>query len=140
MISLLSRYKAWTAFGATKSMLAGLIMMTLETGLLITVFALLNLVFFLVRPLDSIHNAFHWVLHRIYANAILATLNNRQRVRANMALGTAATTPEFQAIRFALGTINDQYSDASNASSQSVGLNVISEPPQKPNTAQKPVK
>ncbi|TFK21902.1 hypothetical protein FA15DRAFT_62728 [Coprinopsis marcescibilis] len=128
MISLLSRYKALTIFSATKSMLACLILMTLETGFLITTFALLNLIFFLVRPHDSIHHVFHWALGRIYANAILASLNNRQSMRAM----ASSTMPEHQTIRFAYGTGDDHSSEFD----QPLGLDALEEPQGKPEIVQ----
>ncbi|TFK24348.1 hypothetical protein FA15DRAFT_756616 [Coprinopsis marcescibilis] len=81
MICQFHRYRQWTQLRATKVVLTTLIVHTIESGMVVTFLALANVVLFYTRPHDSIHIAIHWSLGRIYANVILATLNNRHHLR-----------------------------------------------------------
>ncbi|KAG2014367.1 hypothetical protein CC2G_011192 [Coprinopsis cinerea AmutBmut pab1-1] len=91
MVSLLSRYKERIMISETRNILNAITRNVVENGLITTVFASLNLAFFFARPNDMIHMAFHYVIGRLYANVLLASLNNRQRL-SNSRSGTAFTT------------------------------------------------
>ncbi|KDQ23256.1 hypothetical protein PLEOSDRAFT_1108892 [Pleurotus ostreatus PC15] len=50
--------------------------MTIQTGFLQAVFAIIDLIFFLVDP-SGTHLIFNWILSKLYSNAILSSLNSR---------------------------------------------------------------
>ncbi|KAG2014374.1 hypothetical protein CC2G_011198 [Coprinopsis cinerea AmutBmut pab1-1] len=92
MIMVFAGYKERIAITETKNLLNALTMNTLENGLATTVVASLNLAFFLARPGDMIHAAFHYLIGRLYANVLLASLNNRRRMGSSLSRNTHATS------------------------------------------------
>ncbi|EAU89932.2 hypothetical protein CC1G_08414 [Coprinopsis cinerea okayama7 len=80
MVILLLRYKHEINIAETKHILNSLTLHTLENGLATTIIASLNLLFFLKRDGDLIHAAFNYLIGRLYANVLLASLNNRGRL------------------------------------------------------------
>ncbi|KDQ23257.1 hypothetical protein PLEOSDRAFT_171365 [Pleurotus ostreatus PC15] len=52
------------------------ISVTVQTGLLQTVLAIIDLIFFLVDP-SGTHLIFNWILSKLYSNTILSSLNSR---------------------------------------------------------------
>ncbi|KAI0763311.1 hypothetical protein BD413DRAFT_583680 [Trametes elegans] len=67
-----------TAFGRTDSIIDGLITYSTNTGLLISVFNVLSLIFALILPDNLIYAGIMIVATNLYANSLLAVLNTRQ--------------------------------------------------------------
>ncbi|TFK26035.1 hypothetical protein FA15DRAFT_654665 [Coprinopsis marcescibilis] len=69
-------YKKRISVPAVQTMIRSLSIITVENGLVITVFVALNLSLYASRPHVVIHIAFHWMSGRLYANVLLAAVNN----------------------------------------------------------------
>ncbi|TFK20337.1 hypothetical protein FA15DRAFT_708206 [Coprinopsis marcescibilis] len=84
LVIMFNRYRSRSSIHSTRSMLASLSRNTVESGLIITVFAILNLTFYYTTPNNMIHVAFQWLLGRVYANVLLASMvRSRSKQRAN---------------------------------------------------------
>ncbi|KAJ7112896.1 hypothetical protein C8R44DRAFT_881948 [Mycena epipterygia] len=66
---------------ATYSLLNNLIVNTIETGAITAVLALTQLILFEVFPATLLHVALEFIVGRLYANVLLATLNGRHRAK-----------------------------------------------------------
>ncbi|KAG1746481.1 hypothetical protein EDB19DRAFT_1689855 [Suillus lakei] len=66
-----------SGFRHTKSLLAKLIKLTIETGLVTTTAALIELVLAIAFRVTLYHVALFYIISKLYANCILATLNSR---------------------------------------------------------------
>ncbi|TFK21422.1 hypothetical protein FA15DRAFT_696369 [Coprinopsis marcescibilis] len=76
---MLRRYKLQTKLRSTRNVLDSLSRLTIENGLVLTVCVALALGFFFARPNDMVYMTFHWITGRIYANVLLASVNNRSK-------------------------------------------------------------
>ncbi|EAU82301.1 hypothetical protein CC1G_08913 [Coprinopsis cinerea okayama7 len=92
MMAVFAGYKERIAIAETKDLLNTLTRNTLENALATTVVASLNLAFFLARPGDLIHVAFHYVIGRLYANVLLTSLNNGRRTGSSGSRGGATSS------------------------------------------------
>ncbi|KAF6752362.1 hypothetical protein DFP72DRAFT_451938 [Ephemerocybe angulata] len=79
IIIVLIFYKRSTTYRKSKTMIDTFIAHTIENGALTTVFAALNLVFFLVYPDNYMYICLEFMLGRLYANVLMSTLNRRDR-------------------------------------------------------------
>lgn len=68
--------KSRTGFTATDDVISKLIRMTLQTGLLTTLFAIVDLILFLAST-TTLHLVFNLPLAKLYVNSLLSTLNAR---------------------------------------------------------------
>jgi len=75
MTHLFRGYKKRTSLPETKQLLRTLTRNTLENGLITSVCALVNLIIFFTRKLDFLHMVFQYVIGRLYAILLLASLN-----------------------------------------------------------------
>ncbi|KIM59325.1 hypothetical protein SCLCIDRAFT_1217888 [Scleroderma citrinum Foug A] len=73
--------KARTGFRRSNNMINKLIMFSLNTGLLTSLFAIASLISISVRPDAFIYISFYFCLGRMYCNSLLATLNARRVIR-----------------------------------------------------------
>ncbi|KAJ7238119.1 hypothetical protein B0H12DRAFT_100259 [Mycena haematopus] len=69
-----------TGFVATDSVIDKIIRMTIQTGLVTSVFSLLDVIFFMVFPHLAINFIFDLPLSKLYSNALLSTLNAREEL------------------------------------------------------------
>lgn len=79
IVLLLTRER--TSHRRSKNILNTLIYHTVENGMITTVCALAELICWLVYPNTFLHIAFGYIIGRLYAIVLLATLNGRQRIR-----------------------------------------------------------
>ncbi|KAF9466963.1 hypothetical protein BDZ94DRAFT_1305826 [Collybia nuda] len=82
MLVLLRKVGKKTQWHHTKSVINNLIQQTVETGLVTTVTALLELIFFLAEQNTSLHTTMAYMLAKLYTNTLMATLNSRIQNRA----------------------------------------------------------
>ncbi|TDL22928.1 hypothetical protein BD410DRAFT_787743 [Rickenella mellea] len=75
-----------THFKRTDSIINTLIAYSLCTGLLTTLFALVNLATFMAMPTNMIHLTIGFFLGKLYTNSLLATLNMRKDTRAKFGM------------------------------------------------------
>ncbi|KAJ1030395.1 hypothetical protein NDA16_001304 [Ustilago loliicola] len=73
--------KSRTGFAATDDVITKLIRMTLQTGAITTLFAIIDLIVFLVST-TTLHLVFNLPLSKIYVNSLLSTLNARVTIGA----------------------------------------------------------
>ncbi|KAJ3545260.1 hypothetical protein NMY22_g2511 [Coprinellus aureogranulatus] len=90
MVIVLYLARGSTSYTSSKSVLNALIVHTIENGLITTACALVDLLTYLKIPNTFYYVCFEYILGRLYANVLLATLNGRQRMRQ-----TATSQGEF---------------------------------------------
>ncbi|KAF5370526.1 hypothetical protein D9757_010147 [Collybiopsis confluens] len=73
-----------SSFERTKSVIRLIVRYTVTTGLITSLLGLLTLVAYFASPDGFIFIAMHFSLGRMYTNALLATLNSRQKLRATL--------------------------------------------------------
>ncbi|TFK35590.1 hypothetical protein BDQ12DRAFT_668460 [Crucibulum laeve] len=103
MVYLLKQSKKKAPFKASETMVNTLIVITIETGAITAVFALLEMIFFLKNPENFLHICFLYILGRLFSNVLLAVLNGRDRIRHSGQINrfTAhGNTPQDQDISF----------------------------------------
>ncbi|KAF9466974.1 hypothetical protein BDZ94DRAFT_1250213 [Collybia nuda] len=83
MLILLRKARQRTRWRHTKSVINNVIQQTIETGLVTTVTALLELILFLVEQDTSLHTTMAYMLAKLYTNSLMATLNSRIQNRAS---------------------------------------------------------
>lgn len=66
-----------SSFKHTKSLMAKLIKLTIETGLVTTTAAIIELVLAIAFRVTMYHIALFYIISKLYANCMLATLNSR---------------------------------------------------------------
>jgi len=79
MVILLTKERQ--GFSNTQSMIQRLIMLTINTGLITTVSALLAVIFVRVQPATFVYAVFNCLVSPLYGNSVLANLNSRDYVR-----------------------------------------------------------
>ncbi|TFK19525.1 hypothetical protein FA15DRAFT_674332 [Coprinopsis marcescibilis] len=127
MVLLFMRYSQGTRISAPRGILRTLTKNTVETGVIITVFALAGLIMFYARPSEAFHIAIQWLLGRIYANVILASLNGQQQICENDR--TDISLPGASNLRFTGVDASRVFGgDSSKPSSQGVELNTVRDP------------
>ncbi|KAJ2924094.1 hypothetical protein H1R20_g4079, partial [Candolleomyces eurysporus] len=82
MVIILTKARGATAYTGSKNVLNALIVHTIENGMVTTACALVDLICYLLFPDNLFYVCFEYLLGRLYANVLLATLNGRQRMRA----------------------------------------------------------
>ncbi|KAF9468356.1 hypothetical protein BDZ94DRAFT_782352 [Collybia nuda] len=83
MVTLLFRAKKSTTFQTTHSGISKLITVTIETGMATAIGALVELILFVVFPMNNLHFIVFLVLAKLYSNTLLATLNSRASLITN---------------------------------------------------------
>ncbi|KAF8517027.1 hypothetical protein BU17DRAFT_67145 [Hysterangium stoloniferum] len=78
-----SLWKSRTGITRTNDLITRLIIWTINTGILTSVWAILDMVMFSASPQTLIHLFFNVMLAKLYANSLLATLNNRRSAEDN---------------------------------------------------------
>ncbi|KAJ6461380.1 hypothetical protein C8R45DRAFT_532599 [Mycena sanguinolenta] len=69
-----------TGFGATDSVIDKIIRTTIQTGLVTSIFAILDVICFMVFPHLAINFIWDLPLSKLYSNALLSTLNAREEL------------------------------------------------------------
>ncbi|KAF7335217.1 hypothetical protein MSAN_02355000 [Mycena sanguinolenta] len=69
-----------TGFAATDSVIDKIIRTTIQTGLVTSIFAILDVIFFMVFPHLAINFIWDLPLSKLYSNALLSTLNAREEL------------------------------------------------------------
>ncbi|KAF9442463.1 hypothetical protein P691DRAFT_649194, partial [Macrolepiota fuliginosa MF-IS2] len=75
LVWYLQRHK--TGFRASDMMVNHVIRVTIQTGLVTSVVAIMDLVFFLVKPDSGMHMLFNIPLSKVYSNSLASSLNSR---------------------------------------------------------------
>ncbi|KAL0958552.1 hypothetical protein HGRIS_000692 [Hohenbuehelia grisea] len=83
------RRKHRTGFGATDQVIDRIISLTVQTGLLQALVAVINLILFLALTTNAAYFVFNWLLSKLYTNALLSSLNSRSRWGNQNATGTS---------------------------------------------------
>ncbi|RXW19819.1 hypothetical protein EST38_g6039 [Candolleomyces aberdarensis] len=91
VIMVLMHYKRSTSYQASKNLIDAFIAHMIENGALTTICAALNLIFYLVYPNNFLYVCIEFVLGRLYANVLMATLNRRDRTRITAETDAAAS-------------------------------------------------
>ncbi|KAJ2932926.1 hypothetical protein H1R20_g4161, partial [Candolleomyces eurysporus] len=82
MVVILLRTREATAFGGSRNMLNALIVHTIENGAITTACAAAMLITYLgIKQANLYYACFEYILGRLYASVLLATLNGRKRMR-----------------------------------------------------------
>ncbi|RXW25087.1 hypothetical protein EST38_g758 [Candolleomyces aberdarensis] len=112
MVVLLLRARGNMSFRGSRNMMNALIIHSVENGAITTFCALIDLLTFLLLPDTLYYACFEYLLGRLYANVLMATLNGRNRMREigepsmtedfELALGksTRKTPPEVSQVQF----------------------------------------
>ncbi|TFK17454.1 hypothetical protein FA15DRAFT_327149 [Coprinopsis marcescibilis] len=104
IVALFTRYRNAISRTGTRSILGTLTVNTIQSGALLTLFALLNVIFYYARPGDSIHLAIHWLIGRVYANVLLSSLNHRKNMRNEQEI-SAVNNPSLPSGAFKFSTV-----------------------------------
>lgn len=81
LVFTLNRRK--TGFVATDDVISKLIRMTIHTGLLTTIFALGDVLCFMILPHAGVNFLFDFALSKLYSNCLLSTLNARLSLQSS---------------------------------------------------------
>jgi len=73
--------KSRTGFSSMDTVINSITLYTIETGLLTCIVTTLSLICWITMPTNLIFLAMHFAISKMYANALLATLNSRTRLR-----------------------------------------------------------
>jgi len=101
MMTLLLHAKASSCFGEMRDLLSRLIRLTLQTGLLTSILALLVVPFF-IRNLVGIYSIPWYILGKSYVISLLANLNARKRSNSSVRGGghNPTSTNQLSAVMF----------------------------------------
>jgi len=80
-------FKSRTGVGRTNQLLSTLIIWTVNTGLNMAMSEVCVLATFLASPRTFIFLAVHFLVSKVYSNSLLASLNNRRRIRGALGSG-----------------------------------------------------
>ncbi|KAH8813837.1 hypothetical protein DL96DRAFT_505699 [Flagelloscypha sp. PMI_526] len=92
-----SLYRSKTGFATTDTMINKIIRLTIQTGLITSLFALLDIILFQALPTSSASFTFDFMLSKLYSNSLLSTLNaraslndlvNSRPIQSNVLFGT----------------------------------------------------
>ncbi|KAF7430247.1 hypothetical protein PC9H_005949 [Pleurotus ostreatus] len=72
-----SLYKRKTGFKDTDNVIERVIRFTIQTGMITALFAILDVVFFLVSPHTTLNFIWDLALGKLYSNVLMSTLNSR---------------------------------------------------------------
>ncbi|THV03626.1 hypothetical protein K435DRAFT_962341 [Dendrothele bispora CBS 962.96] len=92
-------HQSRTGIKTTDSVINKLLLYAINTGLLTSVFALIDMICFLTMPSNLIHIAFNLMIGKLYTNSLLASLNVRTSLRSELQNHTSYTMSSFQAAR-----------------------------------------
>ncbi|KAJ7186066.1 hypothetical protein C8R46DRAFT_1062331 [Mycena filopes] len=87
MLIILSNYRQNTPWSKTDTIITKLIYNTVETGAVTSIAAIIDVVLFIKYPGNNLHQAFAFMLGKIYSNVLVATLNARGRIRNSVPSG-----------------------------------------------------
>ncbi|KIK63370.1 hypothetical protein GYMLUDRAFT_466148 [Collybiopsis luxurians FD-317 M1] len=82
---ILHRRSSGTQFSSTSSMLKKLIIISINNGLWTAVFALLDLILYVVYPTTALYLIFDYMMCSLYTNTLLANLNARDYMASSLA-------------------------------------------------------
>jgi len=80
-------FKSRTGVGRTNQILNTLIIWTVNTGLTMAITETCVLITFLASPYTFVFIAIHFFVSKVYSNSLLASLNNRRRIRGAFGSG-----------------------------------------------------
>ncbi|KAG7088860.1 hypothetical protein E1B28_012814 [Marasmius oreades] len=83
--------KSKTGFRATNTILVKFIRLTVETGLITTTFAIIDLSLYLTFPRDNYHLVPSTCLSKLYSNSLMVLLNARIRIQNGRSIGYSTT-------------------------------------------------
>ncbi|KAJ3576374.1 hypothetical protein NP233_g461 [Leucocoprinus birnbaumii] len=95
-----------TGFVQTDDTINKIIRMTVQTGLITAIFAVLDVICFLVLPNTTLNFVWDLALSKLYTNALMSTLNARQSLGQMLSPGQSATN-------YSTGLTNVLFSDES---------------------------
>ncbi|KJA15860.1 hypothetical protein HYPSUDRAFT_207529 [Hypholoma sublateritium FD-334 SS-4] len=93
-------YRSRTGIEQTDSLLTTLIVMTINTGLLTSIFALLCLITYSIWPLKFIYVGMYFSLNKLYVNSLLGSLNARKILQAKQERSTHDHRRSVRSTRF----------------------------------------
>ncbi|TDL21609.1 hypothetical protein BD410DRAFT_789355 [Rickenella mellea] len=73
--------KTRTGFGRTDTLITKLMMYSINTGLLTSIFATVSVILYGTMPNNLVWMCFYWILGKLYINSFLAMLNSRGSLR-----------------------------------------------------------
>ncbi|KAH8813794.1 hypothetical protein DL96DRAFT_1698648 [Flagelloscypha sp. PMI_526] len=92
-----SLYKSKTGFAVTDTLINRIIRLTIQTGLITSLFAVLDIILFSVVPTSMVNFTMDFMLSKLYSNSLLSTLNaraslndmvNSRPIQSNVLFGT----------------------------------------------------
>ncbi|KAH9943025.1 uncharacterized protein BXZ73DRAFT_97089 [Epithele typhae] len=83
-------------FVKSNTLINKLILFAVNTGLLTSVCACISLITYFTLPLSFVYICFYFLMGRLYANSLLATLNARNRLRSHAATDGSLSLPDMQ--------------------------------------------
>ncbi|KIK63375.1 hypothetical protein GYMLUDRAFT_41081 [Collybiopsis luxurians FD-317 M1] len=81
---ILHRRSSGTQISSTSSMLKKLIIISINNGLWTAIFAILDLILYVVYPTTALYLIFDYMMCSLYTNTLLANLNARDYVASNL--------------------------------------------------------
>jgi len=85
LVMTLSKRK--TGFAGTDSVIDKIIRMTIQTGMITAIFAILDVICFMVFPHYAVNFVWDLALSKLYTNCLMSTLNARQHLNTQSASG-----------------------------------------------------
>ncbi|KAF9463703.1 hypothetical protein BDZ94DRAFT_1258333 [Collybia nuda] len=96
MVISLYLHRQKVRFEETRTLMSRLITLTIETGMVTAITAIVDLLFFLILPSTNMHFIPFLALSKLYTNCLLTTLNSRPsslRRQSETEFGSRATNP-----------------------------------------------
>ncbi|KDQ52831.1 hypothetical protein JAAARDRAFT_39812 [Jaapia argillacea MUCL 33604] len=122
-----SLYRSKTGFSGTDDIVTKLIRLTIQTGLLVAIFSVIDLILFLSSPWPF-HELPGFMLNKLSGIALLLTLNSRHEIRQNFGDQRQQPTKDFRQSIATGGVSTIQIQVATEASTH------VQSVPQHPNT------
>ncbi|KAE9395343.1 hypothetical protein BT96DRAFT_997746 [Gymnopus androsaceus JB14] len=92
-------HKSHTGIRATDSVINKLLVYAINTGLLTSIFAVVDMICFLTMPHNLIHDAMNIMVGKLYTSSLLASLNVRTDLRSTLNVEPAYSMSNFNASR-----------------------------------------
>jgi len=89
-------FRSRTGIGRTNQLLNTLIIWTVNTGLTMAITEVSVLITYLASPRTFVFIAIHFFVSKVYSNSLLASLNNRRRIRTSF--GTTGYVSEYDVV------------------------------------------
>ncbi|KAL0954048.1 hypothetical protein HGRIS_005200 [Hohenbuehelia grisea] len=100
-------HRSRSGLKATDNIVTTLMVYTVNTGLLTSIWAIADIICFVAMPLNFVNIGINFVVGKLYANSLMASLNSRQTLRSMAATGTTTGTPSI----FRLTSVGNTDSD-----------------------------